>query len=158
MKIGIDAKWYFQGPVSGRIFIQNVLKELIALRTDIEWHIFLDATNKANPFPYSGSNIKVHYAWSGLNFLSNLLVLPHLARKLKLDAVFFQTFSPAGKSFQSVVFIHDVLFKEYPEYFTWKERLYFKPLKWTIPNANRVATTTNFVKQQLEKFGYTKKN
>ena len=158
MKIGIDAKWYFNGPVSGRIFIQNVLKELIALRHDIEWHIFLNAGNKENEFPFVADNIKVHFARARFNLISNLFVIPKLAKQLKLDAVFFQTFSPKENSFKSVVFIHDVLFKNYPQFFTWKEKLYFQPLKWTIRNADRIATTTNFVRHQLIQFNYTKRN
>jgi len=88
--------------------------------------------------------------------ISNLLVLPKYARLLNLDAVLFQTFSPKGKSFKSVVFIHDVLFRNYPEFFTWKERLYFKPLKWTVSSADRIITTTEYVKKELISLNYSK--
>jgi glycosyltransferase involved in cell wall biosynthesis len=158
MKIGIDAKWYFSGPISGRVIIENVLKELFLLRNDIEWHVFLDSKNKNDRFPLSGENVIAHYGWAGLNFISNVFLLPKQARHLKLDAVFFQTFSAGGNSFKSIAFIHDVLFKDYPEFFTWKEMLYFKPLRWTIRKADRIITTTDYVKKELQKFGYTKKD
>ena len=156
MKIGIDAKWLFDGHISGRLFIQNVLPELIALHPEIEWHIFLDKKNKRFELPIKEQNITVHYVWAGFNMLSNLFVLPRYAKRLNLDAVLFQTFAPKGTSFKSIVFIHDVLFRNYPQYFTWTEKIYFSPLKWTVPLADRILTTTEFVKNELVKHKYSK--
>ncbi|HLG39597.1 MAG TPA: glycosyltransferase family 1 protein, partial [Chitinophagaceae bacterium] len=156
MKIGIDAKWFFSGIISGRLFIQNVLPELIALHPEIEWHVFLNAKEKNMDLPFKNDHVKVHYVWAGFNMLSNLFVVPRFAKRLNLDAVLFQTFSPGRKSFKSVVFVHDVLFNRYPQYFTWKEKLYFKPLKWTVPAADRIITTTNYVQGELVRFNYAK--
>jgi glycosyltransferase involved in cell wall biosynthesis len=156
MKIGIDAKWLFRGQVSGKVFIQNILPELFKLHPGIEWHIFLDKKDKDFPVPFATETAKVHYVWARFNMLSNLFVLPSYAKQLNLDAVLFQTFSPKGKSFKSIVFIHDVLFKNYPEHFTWKERLYFKPLKWTIVLADRIVTTTEYVSNELRRFHFVK--
>jgi glycosyltransferase involved in cell wall biosynthesis len=156
MKIGIDAKWLFSKHISGRLFIQNVLPELIGVEPGIEWHIFLSDKDKDKQVDFPAGNVTIHYAWGGFNMLSNLFVIPRYAKRLGLDAVFFQTFSPKRKSFKSVVFIHDVLHAPYPEYFTWKERLYFKPEKWTLPSADRIVTTTNYVRIELRRLGYAK--
>jgi glycosyltransferase involved in cell wall biosynthesis len=158
MRIGIDAKWLFTGTISGRFFIENVLSGLLSLHPEIEWHIFLDAKDINRDWPFRKENVTIHYVWAGFNMLSNLFVLPRLAKRLNLDAVLFQTFSPKRKSFKSVVFIHDILFKEYPGYFTWKERLYFTPLKWTARSADRIVTTTAYVKSELARFQYAKEN
>jgi glycosyltransferase involved in cell wall biosynthesis len=88
--------------------------------------------------------------------VSNLFILPGHAKRLQLDAVLFQTFFMKKGTFKSIVFIHDILFKNYPQFFTWKERLYFKPLKWITSSADRVITTTEFVKKELIRFQYTK--
>ena len=156
MKIGIDAKWLFRGQISGRVFIQNILPELFKLHPGIEWHIFLDKKDKDFPVPFGKQTAQVHYVWARFNMLSNLFVLPNYAKQLNLDAVLFQTFSPKGKTFKSIVLIHDVLFKNYPEHFTWKERLYFKPLKWTIVLADRIVTTTEYVSKELQRLHFTK--
>ncbi len=42
MKIGFDAKWLYTGNISGRLFIQNILPEMLALHPEIEGHIFLN--------------------------------------------------------------------------------------------------------------------
>src|SRR5205085_6699023 len=125
MKIGIDAKWLYSQHISGRLFIQNVLPALLSLRPDIEWHVFLGIKDKARDLPFKKENIYIHYVWSGFNMLSNLFVVPRNAKRLNLDAVFFQTFSAKRRSFKSVVFIHDILHVPYPRFFTWKERIYF---------------------------------
>ena len=156
MKIGIDAKWLFRGQISGKVFIQNVLPELFKLHPEIEWHIFLDKKDKHFPVTFPKETVRVHYVWARFNMLSNLFVLPSYAKQLNLDAVLFQTFSPKGKTFKSIVFIHDVLFKNYPEHFTWKERLYFRPLKWTIVLADRIVTTTEYVSKELQRLHFTK--
>src|SRR5436190_6365496 len=156
MKIGIDAKWLFTGHVSGKHFIENILPELFASHPEVEWHIFLDKKDKHFTLPFTNSMVNIHYVWARFNMLSNLFVLPSYVKQLNLDAVLFQTFSPRGKSFKSIVFIHDVLFKNYPEHFTWKERLYFKPMKWTIVFADRIVTTTEYVSRELERLRFTK--
>src|SRR6185295_7438019 len=106
--------------------------------------------------PFKNDNIKIHYIWAKFNMVSNLFILPGYATRLKLDAVLFQTFFMKKGTFKSIVFIHDILFKNYPQFFTWKERLYFKPLKWITSSADRVITTTEFVKKELIRFQYTK--
>jgi len=156
MKIGIDAKWLFTGHISGKLFIQNILPELFALHPEIEWHIFLDKRNKDSIFPFRNDNINIHYIWANFNMVSNLFVLPGYANRLQLDAVLFQTFFMKKGKFKSIVFIHDILFKDYPQFFTWKERLYFKPLKWITSSADRIITTTEFVKKELVRFHYAK--
>ena len=155
MKIGVDAKWLFNGHISGKLFVQNMLPELIALHPEIDWHVFLNKNTRELEHPFKGENVHVHYVWAGFNMLSNLFVLPKYARRLNLDAVLFQTFSPKSKSFKSVAFIHDVLFRSYPQYFSWLERLYFIPLKWTARRADRIITTTQFVKQELVTLKYS---
>jgi glycosyltransferase involved in cell wall biosynthesis len=154
MKIGIDAKWLYSGVISGRLFIQNILTEMIALYPEIEWHVFLNRKDKREDKLLDRENVKVHYVWAGFNMLSNLFILPRYARKLELDAVFFQTFSPKGRSYRSIVFIHDVLSRSHPHFFSFKENLYLFPLRWTISSADKVITTTEFVKNELLKYKY----
>jgi glycosyltransferase involved in cell wall biosynthesis len=154
MKIGIDAKWLYSGVISGRLFIQNVLPEMLALHPEIEWHIFLNRKDRRENKLPDQENIKTHYVWAGFNMLSNLFILPKYARRYKLDAVFFQTFSPKGRSYRSIVFIHDILTRSHPRFFSFKENLYLFPLRWTVSLAAKVITTTEFVKNELLKYKY----
>src|SRR5450755_3231290 len=134
MRIGIDAKWFFRGPVSTRVVLQNLLPELFALFPEHEWIIILDKKDKEIRFPVQTGNIKLQYLWAGNNMLSN---------------VFLLSVAP------SISFIHDVLFRRFSEFFTWKEKLYFLPLSWLTRNrSERLIATTEFVSNDLLKYNY----
>ena len=125
MKIAIDAKSFYSGPVSTRVILQNLIPELIRLYPDVDWVIFLDKKDKAFDFPYKGKNIHLEYVWAGVNQVSNLFVLPRYSKKNKIDLIVYQMFPGITTSTRSVAFIHDVLFRDFPDFFTWKEKLYF---------------------------------
>jgi glycosyltransferase involved in cell wall biosynthesis len=154
MKIGIDAKWFFSGPISGQIMMRNLLPELIALGPEYEWHLFLDKRKKSMLFPVKAKNVHLHYVWASLNILSNFFVLPRIAKALELDGVLFQTFCPKNHSYRSLVFIHDILFENYPQFFTLKEKIYFKLVKKSCNNTDRVITSSQTVKNDLLQHGY----
>jgi glycosyltransferase involved in cell wall biosynthesis len=156
MKIGVDAKWYFSGPPSTRTVLQNLLPRLFKSYPQHEWIIFLDKKDRQLQFPFHQPNIRTHYVWAGINMLSNLLVLPYHIRKYKPDIMIFQTFPAFQQKNISIAFIHDVLFNNYPQYFTWKEKLYFLPLRWLTPSANRIVVTSEFVAKELIRYKYKK--
>lgn len=154
MRIAIDAKSFYSGPISTRIILKNLVPELIKLYPEIHWVIFLDKKDKSFGFPYIGENVYIKYVWAGINQLSNLFVLPRYYRKLDIDLVVYQTFPAITPGTPSIAFIHDVLFKEFPEFFTWKEKLYFASLSFLIPRITRVIATTDFVAKDLIKYKY----
>jgi glycosyltransferase involved in cell wall biosynthesis len=157
MRIGIDAKWYFTGPVSTRVVLQNLLPELFALFPEHQWVLFLDKKDRGLALPFAADNIELHYVWADNNMLSNLLIVPRLLRRLKADVMVFQTFPALRHPVPSVAFIHDVLFRSFPQFFSWKERLYFVPLAWLTRNkADRLVATTDFVARELVSYRYTR--
>jgi glycosyltransferase involved in cell wall biosynthesis len=149
MRIGIDAKWFFRGPVSGRVMLHYLLPHLFDSYPSHQWFIFLNEKDRTKTFPLKGANIETVFLSAPNNMYSNLFILPKHARRLKLDTVVFQTFPGIGKSFRSISFIHDILFKRYPQYFTWREKLYFIPLPFFTRKADRVIATTDFVRKEL---------
>ena len=154
MKIAIDAKSFYNGPVSTRVILQNLIPELIRLYPDVDWVIFLDKKDKAFDFPYKGKNIHLEYVWAGVNQVSNLFVLPRYSKKNKIDLIVYQMFPGITTSTRSVAFIHDVLFRDFPDFFTWKEKLYFFPISFLTRRANRLIATTEFVAGDLVKYNY----
>ena len=156
MKIGVDAKWYFSGPPSTRTMLQNLLPCLFKFYPQHEWIIFLDKKDKQLGFPFQQPNITLHYVWAGINMLSNLLTLPYHNRKHNPDIMIFQTFPSFRQKGIAIAFIHDVLFNNYPQYFTWKEKLYFLPLRWLTPTAKRIVVTSEFVAKELVRYNYRK--
>ena len=154
MKIAIDAKSFYRGPVSTRVILQNLIPELISLYPDVDWVIFLDKKDKAADFPCKGKNTHLQYVWAGINQISNLFVLPRYSKKNKIDLIVYQMFPGITTSTRSVAFIHDVLFRDFPDFFTWKEKLYFFPISFLTRRANRLIATTEFVAGDLVKYNY----
>ncbi len=156
MRIGIDAKQYFTGPVSSRVILQNLLPQLFDLYTEHDWFVFFDKKDEHRVNPFSHQKISIRYVHTPTNMLSNLLLLPRQIRKDNLDVTLFMMFAPFIKKSKSVVFIHDVLFMDHPEYFTWKEKSYFKPILWLTKKADRIICTTNYVSDKLLQYHFVK--
>ena len=155
MRIGIHAKWFFTGPVSTRTILQNLLPQLFSLYPEHEWIIFMDRKDRNKTFPLKKENVTIKYLWADNNLLSNIFILPGLVRKNKVDLMVYQTFPFPGKT-PSIAFIHDILFERFPQFFTWREKLYFLPLKTLTRKATRLMATSNFVADELITYGYTR--
>jgi glycosyltransferase involved in cell wall biosynthesis len=154
MKIAIDAKSFYTGPVSTRIILKNLVPELVKLFPDVDWIIFLDKKDKSLDFPCKEKNVHLQYIWAGVNQISNLFVLPRFSKRHNIDLTIYQMFPAIGSPTPSITFIHDVLFRDFPEFFTWKERLYFFSMTFLTRKVNRVMTTTDFVASDLVKHNY----
>ena len=154
MRIAIDAKSFYTGPVSTRIILKNLIPQLVKLFPDINWIIFLDKKDKSLDFPCKEKNVHLQYIWADINQVSNLFVLPRFLKRHKVDLIIYQMFPSITSSTPSITFIHDVLFRDFPEFFTWKEKLYFFPISFLTRRVNRLMATTEFVAGDLVKYNY----
>ncbi len=158
MKIGIEAKWLFEGPPSGQRVVANLVRSLADVATDHELHLFLDARARGEPVPADIPERQRHYVWGKNNQLANVFVVPRAADRAGLDAVVYQNFAPPRSQARHarVAFVHDVIFESHPEFFTRRERLYFKPLRYLTRCADRVCTVSGCERTRLVNFGYAK--
>ncbi len=154
MRIGIEAKWFFNGPPSGRVVIRNLIKHLVDLPGEDELFIFLDKRDREEAFPYIRPHVHLVYVWGGNNMLSNTFVLPARAWNLHLDVLIFQNFSPIFSNFKRHAFIHDVLFRTNPEFYTSVERIYLSPLKFLSKFTHRLCTVSETEKKRMVALGY----
>lgn len=155
MKIAIDAKQYFDGPVSTRVILQQLLPELFSLFPEVQWLILLNQKDRNKIFPFAGENITLQYVWTPTNMLANIFIIGRHLRRHRVDLEFLLMFSPLFLSRKSVVFVHDVLFRDFPQYFTWKERAYFLPMRFVLPNVARIVCTTRYVAERVAQLGYS---
>jgi glycosyltransferase involved in cell wall biosynthesis len=156
MRIGIDAKWYFNGPVSGRLVIKNLVDQIIKQDDKHEWFIFLDKQSAKIDFQPERNNVKLVYIWNPNTLLCNMLILPFYAFKNRIDVVFFQNFSTFLFSFKKIIFVYDILFKRNPEYFSLLERIYFFPIKYMSRLSDGVITISDSVKNDLVDFKFVR--
>lgn len=154
MNIGIDAKWYFEGPPSGKTVVRNLVNTIISTNRNHRLILFLDKKHRDSHIDCDSDRVSKAYVWSGNNLLSNVLLLPFLSLKYKVDVLVYQNFvSPIGTE-KKIAYVHDVIFRSHPEYYTIYERLYFLPLKYLTKRATKVVTVSNSEKRRLITFDY----
>lgn len=155
MKIGIDAKWLYNGPISGQVVIAsyvNCLKDHIG--EDLEIYLILDKRDKETESKYSAYGFKFIYLWGRINLIANVI----LARKLSrfgLDAVLLQNFGPFGSGINYSLLIFDILFRDFPQFFSWKERLYFRMIKPSSKRSAHIFTISHSEKKRLIRYNYS---
>ena len=156
MKIGIEAKWLFDGPPSGQRVVASLVRSLADVADGDELHLFLDGRSRGEPVPGDIPDERRHYVWARNNQLANVFVVPRIADRLGLDAVVYQNFAPLRTQARHarVAFVHDIIFESHPEFFTRRERLYFKPLRYLTHCADRVCTVSGCERSRLVQFGY----
>ena len=152
MKIGIDAKWFYEGPPSGRNVVRNLVEQMIRQNTEHVLYIFLDKRMRQCEFPFNSPLVRLVYVWGHINLLSNLLIVPLTAWQLKLDAIVFQNFVPVASNFRSIAFINDVIFLSHPQYFTRKELIYLRPIKMLSKFASKICTISNSEKDRISSY------
>ena len=154
MKIGFDARWYFNGPVSGKMVIRNLLDTMItnSAHTIVPIFNIEDKNNVYNKF----GNIDCIFTKIRNPLLSNVFEIPFLKKSNELHIIIFQNFSPFFGSFKKINYIHDIIFEDRPEFFTKKEKIYFSPMKYLSRKADLVITISKNEKDRIIRKGYSK--
>jgi len=86
--------------------------------------------------------------------ISAIVELPVLARRTHAELVITHNFTPLFG--RSGVFVHDVLFRTNPEWFTTKERVYFWLMTATMGRAKVVYTSSSTEAARIRRFGRAK--
>ncbi|MFY0608225.1 MAG: glycosyltransferase family 4 protein [Cyclobacteriaceae bacterium] len=158
LKLLFDAKWLFEGHVSGKEVVQNQLKYLIR-QNEFELFVLLRKSDKERVFKYPLTGVKLIYIASRVNALSNSFLVDGIIRKNKIDIILFHNHIPYfNRNCFRVCFIHDVLFLDFPEFFSYKERLYFKLIVESIKRSDHVITISNSEKNRILKWKLKKSN
>ena len=156
MKIGIDAKWYFAGPPSGHMVIKNIVDQILTLKDDNQYILFLDKKFRDKKNVFSNKNITTVFIWAGNNLLSNLFILPIFAELYKVDIVVYQNFSSFFGKHKKISYIHDILFLSHPHFYTLIEKIYFSPLKFLANISDTIITVSETEKKRLTEYGFKK--
>jgi glycosyltransferase involved in cell wall biosynthesis len=156
MKIGLDAKWYFDGPPSGKVVIRHLVEEIARSDRRDEIFLFLDRRWRDTALPAFRANVKPIYVWARNNLLSNVFVLPRHERRLAIDVSVVQNFSSVFKGARRIAFIHDALFLSHPEFYSWIERLYFAPMRLLAHRAQGICTVSETERQRLLDLNFKK--
>jgi hypothetical protein len=151
LRVLFDGYWWSYGPMSNRQVQREFVLTWMRLHPEDEISIAVKASEVASVKAEFGSSLTVTGTHLSPQGLSAVAELPFIARRLHADMTVTHNFTPIfGKS---AVFIHDFLFLSNPEWFTWKERLYFSLMPATLRFADIVLTSTQSEAQRIARFG-----
>lgn len=153
VKIGYDAKWYFSGPASGHIVVRRQAEALGRLRGADTVVALLDRAHRGVELEGDAARLEHAWMWAGNNLVANAFVLGPLADRLGLEVVLCHGFVPLRARCRTVAFIHDVLYLDYPQFYTRVERAYYAPILWLARSAARICTVSETERQRLVRVG-----
>lgn len=149
MKIGVDAKWLYDGPVSGKLCVKNLIDSLIENKS-INFVLIVkrkDLQKAKEEYEKVCEVIPVPFL--GTNFLTNLLVFPFLNFKFNFDYIIFQNFGPLFFANKSVIWIHDLLFLDFPHLYRFSEKVYFRFIIFSGYRSKLIMTASNSEKKRI---------
>ena len=134
MRIGIDARCFSEGRRTGvEEYASNVLEHLFELDKKNEYVLFLNSWKKTKTDfswleKYPNVELKIfHFPNKLLNFFFWYFGWPKIDTLIGGVDIFFAPnifFGAVSKKTKLVLVVHDLSFERYPEYFSWKRRLW----------------------------------
>lgn len=137
----------FQGT---QTYIKGLYLELLKNK---QLKLFLAAHDVANLATVFGTHDNVTYVkYSSKNAVLRLLILiPYLIKKYKIDYAHFQYRVPPIKFCKYILTIHDVLFQDFPNYFSkinkWQS---FLTYKYSAKLSDSIFTVSEYSKNRIE--------
>lgn len=154
MRVLFDGHWWVNGPFSNqqvaRAFVLHWAQEFEGDAVTVA--VPRDAVETARaelPEP-----VAIRPTVVRPQALSAMVELPVLAARVGADVVVAHNFAPLWGF--SAVFVHDFMFMTNPEWFTPKERAYFRLMPLTKGRANLVLTSSRTEAARVDRFGKTR--
>jgi glycosyltransferase involved in cell wall biosynthesis len=152
MKIGVDAKWYFSG--CANTYVQNILRSLARIDNENEYIYYVKPGDPVCDPELKNDRVSLRNLYPSFSLPRVKYSLVREAKKEGFNILFTQSLYPGTKKIPSVVTIHDVLYKDFPQYFTLTERLYFKFIDDSIKKADLITCVSQYTKRKIvEWFG-----
>ncbi len=140
----------FDGKYQGtRTYLEGLYKVLIR---EGKYHFLLAASDVENLQNIFGTHDNVTYLkYKFRNRIMRLLLdAPFLILKNKADAAHFQYRVPPIKFCKYIVTVHDVLFEDFPQYFSKIDRnVSYWTFKWSARYSEVVLTVSQYSKQKI---------
>ncbi|MCT9001927.1 glycosyltransferase family 4 protein [Microbacterium memoriense] len=138
MRVLFDGFWWVKGPTANQTVMREFVKAWVRAFPRDEVLVAVRSRHRDDAIlPATAAPVYTHLAPQAA---TNALELGVLAKKHHVDAVVAHNYAPLFG--RSAVFIHDLLFKDHPEWFTTKERVYFAAMGPLARRADAVCTSS----------------
>lgn len=126
MKLFVDCHVFDGIPQGSRTYIEGIYKELIK-RNPPNLTLYLGAFDIESLKQVFGEHPNVVYVkYRSKNKIIRLAIdIPKIIRRYKIDYAHYQYMLPLRKCCKEIVTIHDVLFLDFPKYFSLKFRVLY---------------------------------
>lgn len=170
MKIGIDARCLLEGRRTGvEEYVLNLLPRIFEINKKDEFVLFLNSFKKTTPdldWIRKHKNVRIK-KFSLPNKLLNFFFWYFGWPKIDIllggvDVMFFPNlaFGAVSRKADVILTVHDLSFERYPEFFSWKRRLwhiFLNPRKF-ICRSDRIISVSHSTKDDLKRlYGISEK-
>lgn len=142
----------FDGKFQGtRTYIQGLYQNMIRYK-DIDFYFaaqYIDNLKK-----YFGNSGNVHYiSLKTESSIKRLAVeFPKIIKEYNIDIAHYQYISPFSKCCKEIVTVHDLLFLDYPQYFSWSYKVKNSFLfKRSAKRADMLLTVSEYSKEAISR-------
>jgi glycosyltransferase involved in cell wall biosynthesis len=140
VRILFDGFWWTAGPHSNRQVMREFILHWERAFADDELVVAVRRQHLATARAELPSRVRVVATLLWPHGISNLIELPWLAHREKAGLCLAHNFTPLWG--HSLVFVHDLMFVTAPQWFTWRERLYFALMPLTARRAAVIASSS----------------
>jgi glycosyltransferase involved in cell wall biosynthesis len=150
IRLFVDAHSFDKEHQGTRAYIERLYRELSAHAPQIE--LYFGARDVGNLHESLKSIPNCHFIkyFSGSSIFRLLFEFPYIIRKYRIDIAHYQYISPFLKNCKTIVTTHDILFKDFPNEFSFLYRLsrnYF--FKRSIRHADIKTTVSSYSKNAI---------
>jgi glycosyltransferase involved in cell wall biosynthesis len=151
IKIFVDCHVFDHGYQGTRTYIEGLYREMIKLNPNMEFYFAAcDVKNLKQCFGTPENVVYLKYRTKS-KFLRLLFDAPRLISQSKIDYAHFQYIVPPFKRCKYIVTIHDVLFIDFKEYFSFKNRLINTILYYISSKVSDIVlTVSNYSKERIQ--------
>lgn len=152
MKIFVECHYLDSQVYSGAsVYIIELYKSMLSFAKDV--HFYFAASNIENLKLIFGEESNVHYVQTSKNKIYRLLFeIPRIIKRKKIDFAHFQYLVSPFCKCKIIDTLHDILYEEYPEYFSFMYRISRSILfKFSAKRADIVLTVSTYSKNCIIK-------
>jgi glycosyltransferase involved in cell wall biosynthesis len=165
MRIGVDVRPLMHGRTSGvENYIRSLLDAMLEVDDEHTYVLYYNSKKDCDAFlgGFDGRRVKIvrtrfpnkflHIMWRFLKWPKvDKLIVRKLGRSIDVLFVPDPRPAPVSKGIRKVTTFHDLSFERYPQYFSWKSRLWFKVLypRREIESSDALIAVSTFTKGEL---------
>ena len=131
-------------------YLTGLYQAAVQIDSPLEYYFASYHPEKLEPIFGRGRNIHYLQYTTENKYLRLISEIPHLIRRENLDYAHFQYIAPLRKCCREVITLHDILFCDFPEQFSWKYR-FSKTLlfKRSVKRADILLTVSNYSRERI---------